>query len=229
MFRFAESAPDPGSRVAGALLESRSRMAGHDLPGPPDGGTSLLVPSGPERSPTIMVSGPWLEPLAVPVAPGDRFWGVRLQPGAAREFLGIDPETLCNSTRPIDSLFGEAVAPLATAIHSCTTLAAAAAVMDASFTPRIISLRLPDPLAADVVAFVVVSRGQVGSAPSPETGCLCPHLLRRFRTATGTPPSSSAGHSLSLHAMGPSRRTPGSAPRRPRVDMPISPTHAGVG
>jgi len=156
---------------------------------PPDGGTSILVATGPLRDPVLQVSGPWLEPLVVPVALGDCFWGARLHPGAAREFLGISPIELHNTVRPLPMLFGRSTKPLAVELDACVSLADAAATMDRTFGPAVVDLQAPDPFAADVVAFIIMSRGAIRMAAiagkldtSPRT------MLRRFLAATGITP-----------------------------------------
>lgn len=146
-FRFAESAPD--HRLA-PWLGRYWEFSVHDGAPPihyvpPDGCTSLLVATGVGRTPVLVVTGPWLEPLPVPVRPGDQFWGVRLRPGAAGEFLGVDVATLRNNAMPVGQRLGALGGVLAVAVSAAESLAEAAATMDAAFLPLIAGLALPDP------------------------------------------------------------------------------------
>jgi AraC-like DNA-binding protein len=156
---------------------------------PPDGCTSLLVASGPRRFPMLIASGPWLEPLTIPVWPADRFVGVRLQPGAAAPFLGVDPVTRSNTAAPQPTLFGQPTGSLAAALAGAPTLAAAASVMDAAFLEVVPRLDPPDPLVGRVVAALVQSRGAGRIAAIAAELAVSPRtLLRRFRAATGITP-----------------------------------------
>lgn len=190
-FRFAESAPD--HRLA-PWLGRYWEFSVHDGAPPihyvpPDGCTSLLVATGVGRTPVLVVTGPWLEPLPVPVRPGDQFWGVRLRPGAAGEFLGVDVATLRNNAMPVGQRLGALGGVLAVAVSAAESLAEAAATMDAAFLPLIAGLALPDPLVADVVAHLLVSRGDASiGAIAAEIGVSPRTLHRRFTRATGIAP-----------------------------------------
>ncbi len=156
---------------------------------PPDGCTSLLVASGPRRFPMLIASGPWLEPLAIPVLPGDRFVGMRLQPVAAGPLLGVAPVVQANTAGPLPALFGQPAGPLAAALAATPTLAAAAAVMDAAILDAVPRLDLPDPLVGRVAELLVKSRGADRIEAIAAELALSPRtLLRRFRAATGITP-----------------------------------------
>jgi len=190
-FTFAEASPDPRlTPWVSRYWEFRvhpGAPARHRVP--PDGCTSLVVASGPGRVPVLVASGPWLEPLAIPVSPGDRFVGVRLQPGAAGSFLGVDPLLRCNVAAPVTTVSGHPAGDLARRLEATSTLAAAAAVMNRTFLSVTAGLAMPDPLVGAAAAALVASRGAdritaVASrlSVSPRT------LLRRFRAGTGLTP-----------------------------------------
>lgn len=190
-FVFAESAPDarllPWVSRYWEFRVHESAPPEHRVP--PDGCTSLLVASGPQRFPMLIASGPWLEPLAVPVSAGDRFVGARLQPGAAGSFLGRDPPALTNTAGPLPQLFGRPSSCLATALAGTATLAEAAARMDEAFLDTLPALAAPDPLIGAVVSALVASRGR-GRIESiaQQLGVSPRTLLRRFRAAAGVSP-----------------------------------------
>ncbi len=101
-FRYAERQPDPTLTPWIAAYWEFCALLGaasvHHVP--PDGCTSLLVPTSGPHAGMMLFSGPWLEPLAVPVSPGSRFVGVRLRPGAAGIVLDMSVATLCNASMP---------------------------------------------------------------------------------------------------------------------------------
>lgn len=190
-FAFAETAPDP--RLAPWVSRYWEFQVHAGAPPvhrvPPDGCTSLLVARGPGRVPVLIGTGPWLEPLAVPVSPGDRFVGVRLQPGAAGEFLGRPPAELCNRAGPAFSLFGHPSHQLAATLAATPTLDTAAAVMNAAFLAAMPDLHAPDPMPRVVVEELIAARGKVRIAAIAERLSVSPRtMLRRFRTATGIAP-----------------------------------------
>lgn len=190
-FVFAEAAPDarllPWVSRYWELRVAEGAPPQHRVP--PDGCTALVVAGGPRRLPVLVVSGPWLEPLAIPVFPGDRFVGVRLQPGAAGPFLGLDPATLCNRAGPLSALFERHPGELATSLAGSTTLSAAAEMMDREFLVAMPRLKRPDPLVSAVVAALVASRGAGRiAAVAEQVEVSSRTLLRRFRAATGITP-----------------------------------------
>lgn len=190
-FAFAEAAPNP--RLAPWVSRYWEFQVHDGAPPvhrvPPDGCTSLLVARGPGRAAVLIATGPWLEPLAVPVYPGDRFVGVRLQPGAAGEFMSRPSAELCNRAGPALSLFGQSSHQLAAALAATPTLAAAAAVMNAAFLAAIPGLPAPDPLPRMVVEELIAARSTVRIAAIAQRLSVSPRtMLRRFRAATGITP-----------------------------------------
>ena len=156
---------------------------------PPDGSTTLVVACRQPAEATIIASGPWLEPLPVPIQPGDRFVGLRLQPGATPSFLGIAAAELRNRARPVATLLGLEAAPLARSVAAAGSFVEAVAIFDIALAPRCDALARPDPLASEVVAYVVLSRGAIEIATiAQELGVSPRTLLRRFRAATGVSP-----------------------------------------
>ena len=187
-FHFAEAPPHPA--LSPWIARYWSFRAGDGAPDvyrvPPDGGTSLLVAAG---TPVLLISGPWVEPLVIPLQPPAQFWGVRLQPGAAAEFTNVPPGELRNVTRPLPALFGVPSAPVARVVAGCITMADAVAAWDAAFLPHVPELHTPDAMAAEVAACIILSRGTVRIGELAAQLQVSPRtLLRRFAHATGISP-----------------------------------------
>ncbi len=156
---------------------------------PPDGCTSLtFILGGPERG-AVLLSGPWLEPLAVPVWAGSRFVGVRLRAGGVRGALGVDPDTLRNRSVPADTLVGPLVARLRTRLLASVDLDDASATFDELFGAEVEGMQPTDPLVDRAVDALVTSHGELAiAALARDLATSERTLLRRFKAATGLTP-----------------------------------------
>ncbi|MES2305002.1 MAG: AraC family transcriptional regulator [Gemmatimonadota bacterium] len=156
---------------------------------PPDGCTSILVVVAGPIAGMALVTGPWLEPLSVPVFPGTRYLGARLRPGAARTVLGVVPEELVNRSAPAEAMIGELAGRLVGALVRCPDVDAAAAFMEEIFRGEIPRLTMPDPLADRAAIRLMESRGELAIAVlARELQTSERTLLRRFKWATGITP-----------------------------------------
>lgn len=190
-FRYAERVPDARlSPWLGAYWEFTVREGAppvHHVP--PDGATSLLVITGGPNKGAVMISGPWLEPLGVPVTPGTRFVGVRLRPGAVPGALGLDPETLRDGSQPADPLIGALAGRLRAAMLATDDFDTAAAALDACFLAEMERMRPNDALVDRAVSVLCESHGERPiAALAADLGVSDRTLLRRFKTATGITP-----------------------------------------
>lgn len=190
-FRYAERVPDARlSPWLGAYWEFTVRDGAppeHHVP--PDGATSLVVITGGANRGAVMISGPWLEPLGVPVSPGTRFVGVRLRPGAVPGAFGLDPETLRDQSRPADALIGELAGRLRSAMLATDDFDAAAAALDACFLASIARMRPVDAVVDRAVAVLSATHGERPiAALAADVGVSERTLLRRFKAATGITP-----------------------------------------
>ncbi|MEO5799314.1 MAG: helix-turn-helix transcriptional regulator [Gemmatimonadales bacterium] len=156
---------------------------------PPDGCTSIMVAvAGPDRG-MALVTGPWLEPLAVPVTPGTRYLGIRLRPGSARSVLGVPPHELVNRSSPAEPMLGPLADVLIGALVDTVDIDSAAAAMEGVFTAQIPHYLQPDPLADRAVTRLMESRGELAIALlAKELRTSERTLLRRFKQATGITP-----------------------------------------
>ncbi|QJR35351.1 helix-turn-helix domain-containing protein [Gemmatimonas groenlandica] len=160
---------------------------------PPDGCTSLLVPTGGPHAGTLLYTGPWLEPLTVPVWPGARFVGVRLRPGGAAGVLQLPASTLLNATAPAVQIGGARGRALQQALSSCvmgsSNMDDTARALDAFWMHESHAFAAPDPLVNAAVNLLVESNGECTIADAARlVGCSERTLLRRFRAATALTP-----------------------------------------
>lgn len=160
---------------------------------PPDGCTSVLVPTGGPFEGMLLYTGPWLEPLTVPVTPGVRFVGTRLRPGATEAVLGVPASALFNQSLPAFHIGGPLGARLQTAFHACvsatTDFDGAAGALDAFWQSERDRFRTPDVVVQRAIDAMVRTNGEVAIAViARETGCSERTLLRRFRAATALSP-----------------------------------------
>jgi AraC-like DNA-binding protein len=167
--------------------ESASAVVPHHVP--PDGCTSIAVVLEGNRAVHIAVSGPWLEPLVIPVRPSSRYWGVRCRPEGARLVLGTAPENLRNRNQPIGEIAPELGARLAGALGPARDFDQAVRAVEALFTEYLAGTPAPDSMAREAVDYLVQSRGEaaIGNL-ARELGTSTRTLLRRFRAATGLSP-----------------------------------------
>ncbi len=190
-FRFAEEKPDP--RLAAWIWRYWEFGVEHGAPllhhVPPDGATSLLVPIIPGQATAAILSGPWLEPLVLPVVAGSRYIGVRFLPGAAAPFVGVDAETLVNRTRPAANTLGPLAEQLARGVAASGSLVEATRVMNPLLNSHSAGVAHPDERVQRAVTRLTASGGRTAiTILSKELGTSQRTLLRWFRAATGLSP-----------------------------------------
>lgn len=156
---------------------------------PPDGCTSILIGvAGPARG-AALITGPWLEPLAVPVRPGTRYFGIRLRPGAAATVLGVQPASLVNRNTPARPVIGSLETLLIDTLSDAGNLDAAAQRLDRILLLEIPRLTAPDPLVSAAVESLMASLGERPIAMlANDLNTSQRTLLRHFRAATGLTP-----------------------------------------
>lgn len=154
---------------------------------PPDGCTALVIHLG--GSGPAMLSGPWLEPLAVPIRPGDCYAGVRIQPGALASLLGITATTMRNRVIPAPSALQDVATAIRSTLGSAATADDVAAALDRALPPLVPLRDERDPIIAGAVDRLVASGGELAiAALATELGCSERTLRRRFGAATGQSP-----------------------------------------
>lgn len=160
---------------------------------PPDGCTSLLIPVGGPFAGTLFYTGPWLEPLAVPVIPGVRFVGIRLRPGATEALLHLPVASLFNASRPAELHGGargrELQAALSPGVLASDSLDGASLAFDRFWLEEVSRLPQPDPVVSRAIDALVASHGEQTIAGVAElVGYSERTVLRRFRAATALTP-----------------------------------------
>jgi AraC-like DNA-binding protein len=137
----------------------------------------------------MLLTGPWLEPLAIPVVVGSRYRGIRFRPGAVAALLGVAAGRLLNTTQPAEPLLGDFAARLRAVDVGAGTLDHAAHLLDQCLLPERQRWAAPDPLVREAAQQLVDSDGAVGIAALAESfGVSDRTLRRRFSTATGLAP-----------------------------------------
>ncbi len=156
---------------------------------PPDGSTALVLALTAGHGPGPVLSGPWLVPLAVPVTPGDRFVGLRLQPGALGPLLGLDPRALRNRSVPARPLLGSTADQLVTAFTEAATIDDVALRVRPVLVALAARATARDALVAVAVARLIETGGEQPIAGLAAMLGVSPRTLhRRFVRATGIAP-----------------------------------------
>ncbi|HQW65404.1 MAG TPA: hypothetical protein PLJ23_00100 [Gemmatimonadales bacterium] len=159
-------------------------------PLPPDGSTSILMQIGGHRRPALHVSGPWPEPRTIAVRPGEQYFGIRLQPAATWEVLGVEAATILRRTIPCDRFLGALSHRIARQLSECESLDFAAKVFDHAFLRISERLALPDQLVAEAVTLIEADPASATIANiANELHTSYNSLLRRFKDAAGLTPS----------------------------------------
>lgn len=137
----------------------------------------------------IHVAGPDTGPLLAPLAPGDRYAGVRFRPGTAPATLGVPADVLRDARVDLVELWGAA------AVRMAESVAAApdpeAALLRATLA-RVRAAASADPIAPAVLAAVAGPGSAAGAvrvaALAEDLGVSERQLRRRCRTAFGYGP-----------------------------------------
>lgn len=160
---------------------------------PPDGCTSLLMPQGGPHAGALLYSGPWVEPLVVPVVPGQRFVGIRLRPGATDIVLNMPVTQLVNATAPAAMIGGPVgqrfQRDLLALLGPHSDFDRDAMAFDEFWLQERVRFERPDALVSAIVDAIVAAKGEelIGELARAH-GCAERTLLRRFRAATGLSP-----------------------------------------
>jgi len=188
MRHYTEHLPSPPLRRVVAcywhfwVVPSASGPLTHFVP--PDGGMNLaLVPVG-ERV-EVHLLGPRTEPQCETVPPGLDCWGVRFQPGAGGESLGLDSTKLVNEVVPLSSVRPELSHDLSQVYQRGAPRGNVVARLDALFGP-IASRTDLDPIVMKAVRAILNVRGSIQVTPLVrESGLSQRQFERRFRRAVG--------------------------------------------
>lgn len=195
----------------------------HSLP--PDSSTCILMQIGGHRRPALHVTGPWPEPRTIAVRPGEQYFGIRLQPAATWEVLGVEAATILRRTIPCDRFLGAFSHRIARQLSECQSLDFAAKVFDHAFLRISDRLAMPDMLVAEAARLIEAAPARVTIANiANDLHTSYNSLLRRFKDAVGLTPSEFLQITRARHTLRatPEPHTP--ATGTPRVDSAPSMT-----
>lgn len=171
----------------------------HALPRPdfthrvwPDGCVTLALCGAPGRTTLAVIVGASVSAAAVPVFAGQQYWGVRFRPETGGACCGRSAVSLRDGSIDACEVFGERLAPLASALAEITDAGDAARA--ARTIDRWLQSMLPgdlhiDTLVSAAVDIIVAEDGAetIGTV-AQRLGVTVRHLQRRVRAATGLSP-----------------------------------------
>ena len=156
---------------------------------PPDGSTSIALVVRARAVQHAAASGPWLEPLVIPVTPGVDYYGVRFRPESGALMLGVEPGRLLNRNQPLAVLAPALARRLTESIAGSEGSDQIVAAMERVFQDLLHQISRPDDIARDAVNLLIATRGEPTIAALATSLRVAPRtLLRRFRRATGLSP-----------------------------------------
>ena len=185
---------EPSPRLAGQISCYWSVQVGAVAPGHlhqviPDGCVGLVASGSAAGAAWLTLQGPRLDALWVPIAPGDRYWGVRFWPDTGATILRCDARALFGVMDRASRTLGPAADDLANSLASAGHESEARDRWEEYLAPLIEGSRTPDPAIRAAVLAIVTARG---SAPISELAAavhLSPRQLqRRFSAAVGLSP-----------------------------------------
>ncbi len=191
IFRYAERRPEaallPWIRNFWMFEVGPSAPPVHHVP--PDGCTSLVMHLNGAPSAELMVSGPWLAPLAVPVAIGDRYGGARFQPGAAPLLLGVPSTSLRDRVRPAAPLLGFRARAIEEALFGVRDIDALADRLTPALEELVRGRAEPGPPVSSAAQRLLDSGGQYPLATlASELGVSERTMRRKFAAEVGVSP-----------------------------------------
>ncbi len=190
IFRYAERRP--GDELLPWIRNFWMFEVGAEAPPlhhvPPDGCTALVMHLTGPPGPGLLASGPWLAPLTVPVQPGDRFGGVRLQPGAAPILFGVSPVELRNRAQLAAPMLGSIATDIERALRAADEIDTLAAEVGTVLATHLREMRHPDQLVTHVAARLAENGDLSPSVLARELAVSDRTLRRRFGAGTGISP-----------------------------------------
>lgn len=156
----------------------------------PDGCVSMVYTTQtPEPDMGIMMNGPRLQEIQVPIFPENRWWGVRFWPDAIGALLHLDGPALRDYLGPAETHLPVLASQLSTALSVCQTAQEAAGALDTAFLSLLPNVTPLDKIVRRGVEAIVASRGQIPVHQLASHLCLSERQFqRRFRKAVGLTP-----------------------------------------
>ena len=140
-----------------------SLSPGHLHTIPVDGCVSIAISRSGDGHHKCVYVGPRLDPLRIPVFPGDRFWGVRILPGASKSAIGVAGRELFGKWGLLAFVRPELSNTLLQSLQTASSLEEAIPVFES-----LLIHREPPPAIASSVTAITACAGSipVGSLPS---------------------------------------------------------------
>lgn len=137
-----------------------------------------------------VVAGPYPAPAERTVQRGASWFGVRLQPGAARAFLSLPARpTLRGTTLRLEDVpHLDRLARWAQALDTRQPLERLAASANAELTPMVDRARVPDPIVTAAVCAIQANEEPTIESLSARAGLSSRHFRRRFLAAVDLTP-----------------------------------------
>lgn len=185
---------DPAPELRGHLatywgVVVRDVEPGHFHQVIPDGCVGIVATRRADGDARLTLQGPRLDPLWIPVVPGDRFWGVRFWPDAGAMVLGHQARNLLGTLSPAEALIGPLAQAHAVRMAGCQDADSAAASWDQLLRPMVTRCPPLDDVVRTVVLAIVAARGEAPIGELAAAVHLSPRQLqRRFSAAVGLSP-----------------------------------------
>lgn len=155
----------------------------------PDGCMALIVVLAANGFRHVVLQGPHSAPLDVPVAPGDRYWGVRFWPDTGGLVTGVAPRSLAGQLLPAAGALGHDVQEMPRALEGVTDPNVAAQRLDALLQPLVARAAPPDPEIRTAVLAIIAANGGAPVGELARSVGLSPRQFqRRFVDAVGLAP-----------------------------------------
>lgn len=186
--RYREVAPSEGlSHLIACYWEfaaADSLPQGHMHTIPVDGCVSIGYARNRDGQAKVVYVGPRLEPLRVPVSPGDTFWGIRFLPGSSWAAIGASGSDWFGKSGLLAFTKPELSAALLQSLHSANSLEDAIPGLDSA-----VSTGEPNREVMQGVYAITASCGTIAMAELPGVVGLSERQFQRlFRKEVGLTP-----------------------------------------
>ncbi len=125
----------------------------------PDGCVGLVASRRPDGSAWLTLQGPRLTALWIPIATGERYWGVRFWPDAGGGIVGRPARELLDALEPAAMTLGPVAQALAERLAGCQEEEAARVCWEDALAPMIGASPPLDPVVRAAVLAIVAARG----------------------------------------------------------------------
>lgn len=176
--RYREVAPRKGlGNLVACYWEfaaDESLSPGHQHTIPVDGCVSIGISRSRDGRDKCVFVGPRLDPLRVPVFPGDRFWGVRLLPGASKSAIGVTGREIFGKWGLLAFVKPKLSNNILQGLQTATSLEEAMPIFES-----LLIHRQPPPAVTSSVTTITACAGSIPLAKLPKVVGLSERQLQR--------------------------------------------------